>query len=94
MLLVLYLIVLYVMNFINYNKLEGSFDDGRNHLKFHVFCCERYTFLFNLPSFCGINFGLYIMLHIGLYIMLQIDIYIMLHILMLRGNNTQHIIHN
>jgi len=57
MLLVLYLIVLFVTNFVNDNTLEGSFDNRRNNLIFHVVCFELYTFLCNVPSLCSENFG-------------------------------------
>jgi len=44
MLCVLNLIVLFVMNFMNDNTLEGSFDNRRNDLTFHVVCFELYFF--------------------------------------------------
>jgi hypothetical protein len=78
MLLVLYLIVLFVMNFINGNTLEGSFDNRKNNLIFHVVCFELYNFLCNLPSFYGENFGLCTVLRI----------------LTARENSTRLIIHN
>jgi len=65
MLLVLNLIVLFVMNFINDNTLEGSFDNRRNNLTLHVVCFELHTFLCNVPSLYGENFGLCIMYYVA-----------------------------
>lgn len=78
MLLVLYPIVLFVMNFINENTLERSFDNRRNNLIFHVVCFELYTSLCNVQSFYGENFGLCTVLRI----------------LTVRENSTQLIVHD
>ena len=57
MLLVLYLIVLFVMNFIYDNTLEGNFGNRRYNPIFHVTCYELYTFVCNLSIFYGVNFS-------------------------------------